>query len=89
MLLAQLLHLHAMNMRVVVLVDLVRREIAAVDVAGEARLEGGADLAELFEDDAFEERVCADVGAAELAGGAAETGGSVAEEAGWRVLAGS
>ena len=81
MLLAQLLHLHALEMRVVVLVDLVRWEVPAVDVACEAGLEGCADLAELFEDDPFEERVRADVGAAELAGGAAEAGRGVAEEA--------
>ena len=81
MLLAQLLHLHAVDMRVVVLVDFVGGEVAAIDVAGEAGLKGGTDLAELFEDDAFEEWVCADIGAAELAGGAAEAGGGVAEEA--------
>jgi hypothetical protein len=82
MLLAQLLDLHTMHMRVVVLVDLVGREVAAVDVGGQAGLEGRADLAQLLEDDAFEEGVRADVGAAELARGGAEAGGGVAEEAG-------
>jgi len=82
MLLAQLLDLHAMHMRVIVLVDLVGREVAAVDVGGQARLEGRADLAQLLEDDAFEEGVRADVGAAKLARGGPEAGGGVAEEAG-------
>lgn len=81
MLLAQLLHLHPMHMAVIALIDLVGREVAAVDVGGKARLEGRADLAELFEDDAFEEGMGADVGAAELAGGGAQAGGGVAEEA--------
>jgi len=82
MLLPKLLHLHAMDMRMIVLVDFIGWEVAGVDVGGQAGLEGGADLAELLEDDAFEEGVRADVGTAELARGAAEAGGGVAEEAG-------
>lgn len=80
MLLAQLLHLHAMHMAMIILIDLVGREVAGVDVGGEARFERSTDLAELFEDDAFEEGVRTDVGAAELAGGGAEARGGVAKE---------
>lgn len=70
-----------MHMRVIALVDLVDGEVVGVDGGLEAGLEGGADLAQLLEDDAFEEGVRADVGAAELAGGGAEAGCGVAEEA--------
>ena len=44
-LLAQLLDLHAVHVAVVVLVDFVGGEVAAVDVGREAGLEGGADFA--------------------------------------------
>lgn len=74
-----------MQMRSVVLIDFVRGEIAAIDVAGEAGFEGGANLAELFKDDAFEERMGADVCAAVLAG-VADAGGCVAKEAGGGVV---
>ena len=81
MLLAQLLHLRPMARRVVVLVDFVGREVADVDVGGEPRFKGGADVAELFEDDALEEGVGADFGAAGCAVRCSETLRWVAEEA--------
>lgn len=69
----------------VVLVDFVRGEVAHVDVGGEAGLEGCADVAELFEDNALEEGVRSDFGATGGAVGGAESLGSVAEEAGREV----
>ena len=84
MLLAQLLHLRPVGGRMVVLVDFVRGEVADVDVGGKPGFEGGADVAELFEDDALEERVGADFGAAGCAVGGSEALGWVAKEAGDR-----
>ena len=77
----QLLDLHAMQVRIVVLIDLVRGEVRAVDVGTEARLERRADLSEVFEDDTFEEGMGADIHGSELPGRGSETVGSVAKKA--------
>lgn len=81
MLLAQLLHLRTMRRRMIVLIDFVGGEVADVDVGGEPRFKGGADVAELFEDDALEEGVGTDFGAAGCAVGGSEALGWIAEEA--------
>ena len=50
-----------MQVRIIVLIDLVRGEVRAVDVGTEARLERRADLPDVCEDDAFEEGMGADI----------------------------
>ena len=86
MFLAQLLDLCAVRRGMVVLVDFVRREVAHVDVGGQAGLEWCADITELLEDDTLEEGVGADFGATGGAVRGAEALGSVAEKPGREVL---
>ena len=66
--------------RVVVLVDLVDREVGGVDGRLEVGFEGRVDLAQLFPDDAAEEGVVFDLDGAVLALGGAEAVVDVAEE---------
>ena len=74
------LNLCPMQRRVVVLVDFVGGEIADVDIRGEAGFERCADVAELVENDALEEGVLSDFGAAGRSVGCAETFGRIAEK---------